>query len=75
MATPPTSMESPISVNSGPIGDTISSSGPALCNWAARSQQQGIDRIERCDEVYDSVVKAYDYTNSYHFLMKFLPTR
>ena len=66
LVTPPTS-DSPISVSS------TTESAPTTATaqtWAEKDLP-----MSAADEIYKSVTKPYDYTESYHFLMKFLPTR
>lgn len=74
LVSPPAS-DSPNSVGSvyesAPNNSTTSKTTSVVSktqNNAAPAQQPPLD-------VYHTVTKAYDYTESYHFLMKFLPTR
>lgn len=64
------------SIVSPPSTDSPMSTGSV--NESVVNQQNGAGyQVENQvkPDVYHSVVKAYDYTESYHFLMKFLPTR
>lgn len=64
------------SIVSPPSTDSPMSTGSV--NESVVNQQNGAGyQVENQikPDVYHAVVKAYDYTESYHFLMKFLPTR
>lgn len=64
------------SIVSPPSTDSPMSTGSV--NESVVNQQNGAAyqaESQLKTDVYHQVVKAYDYTESYHFLMKFLPTR
>lgn len=72
----PPSTNSPVSTSS--VNEGLASSATSWSNTQNKAapvkpQQQQV--TTGTQNVYKTVTKAYDYTESYHFLMKFLPTR
>ncbi|TDL25900.1 hypothetical protein BD410DRAFT_895375 [Rickenella mellea] len=65
LISPPLSNASPLSSNS--ITDSVNAS----TTWNNQSENQS----RTGQNIYETVTKAYDYTEGYHFLMKFLPKR